>query len=99
MKRIVLAAMAAALVILWGVGEGQARDLGLRDALRAGGHVILLRHALAPGTGDPADFQLRDCTTQRNLSDEGRDQARRIGAAIKAATKLPLKVHSSQWCR
>ena len=49
----------------------------------AGSQVVLLRHALAPGTGDPASFTLGDCTTQRNLSEEGRAQARRIGARFR----------------
>lgn len=44
---------------------------------------VLLRHALAPGTGDPAGFRLGDCATQRNLSADGQDQARRIGAAFR----------------
>ena len=48
-------------------------------ALASGGCVALMRHALAPGTGDPPEFQVGDCTTQRNLSDDGRDQAGRIG--------------------
>ena len=49
-------------------------------ALRTGGHVALLRHAIAPGTGDPDNFVIRDCRSQRNLSDEGRAQAKRIGS-------------------
>ena len=51
----------------------------LWKVLASGGHVALLRHALAPGTGDPPEFRLGHCATQRNLSDEGRDQAVRIG--------------------
>ncbi len=63
-----------------------------------GTHAIM-RHAIAPGTGDPASFSLGDCTTQRNLDDKGRDQARAIGAAIRAAGVSVTKVLSSQWCR
>ena len=48
-------------------------------ALRAGGHVALLRHAIAQGIGDPDNFDIGDCKTQRNLSGEGRAQAKRIG--------------------
>ena len=56
--------------------EGEA---AVWEALRSGDHVIaLLRHAVAPGTGDPPDFTIGDCATQRNLSDEGRAQAQRI---------------------
>ncbi len=68
-----------------------------------GGGVVFLRHALAPGTGDPAGFRLGDCATQRNLSDEGRAQARALGdalgAAIRAAGVPVVRILSSQWCR
>jgi len=50
--------------------------------LAQGGVAIFLRHALAPGFGDPPTFKLGDCSTQRNLSDAGRQQARQIGAAL-----------------
>lgn len=62
-------------------------------------YVVLLRHAIAPGTGDPANFQLDDCSTQRNLSDAGRQQAREIGEAFRARNIPVAKVLSSQWCR
>lgn len=69
-------------------------------ALRAGGHVALMRHALAPGgAGDPPGFQLEDCATQRNLSAEGRAQAVAIGAAVKAAGVTFDRIVSSPWCR
>ncbi|TFF18088.1 histidine phosphatase family protein [Jiella endophytica] len=58
-----------------------------------------MRHAIAPGTGDPANFTLGDCSTQRNLSDEGRGQAERIGAALKANAVPIDTVLTSQWCR
>ena len=67
--------------------------------LAAGGHVIVMRHALAPGTGDPADFALGDCATQRNLSAAGREQARRIGAALREQGVRVDAVMSSRWCR
>ena len=63
------------------------------------GNVLLIRHALAPGFGDPHDFDLNDCSTQRNLDREGRDQAFRIGEKIKAAGIKFSKIYSSQWCR
>ena len=62
-------------------------------------YVVLLRHAIAPGTGDPATFQLNDCATQRNLSEAGRQQAREIGAAFRDRHIPVVKVLSSQWCR
>lgn len=61
--------------------------------------VLLLRHALAPGGGDPAGFDVNDCSTQRNLNDVGRDQARDIGRQVKALGLKPTGVWSSQWCR
>lgn len=76
-----------------------AEDTALWNALRSGGHAALLRHAIAPGTGDPPEFTLRDCGTQRNLSDEGRDQATRIGARFRANGIQKSGVFSSQWCR
>ncbi len=62
-------------------------------------YVVLLRHAIAPGTGDPANFKLDDCTTQRNLSEPGRQQARDIGEAFRRRDIPIAKVLSSQWCR
>ncbi|EAZ88241.1 histidine phosphatase family protein, partial [Crocosphaera chwakensis] len=62
-------------------------------------YVILFRHALAPGTGDPDNFQLDDCSTQRNLNEEGRQQAIRMGEELKRR-KIPVtRILSSQWCR
>lgn len=69
------------------------------DALDQPGAVAIMRHALAPGTGDPADFELDDCSTQRILSDAGRDQARRIGAAFRERGITFDRVLTSQWCR
>ncbi len=67
--------------------------------LRNGGQVVLLVHANAPGTGDPARFDIADCRTQRNLSDRGRQQARRIGALFAARAEPVEKVYSSRFCR
>ena len=63
------------------------------------GVVVLMRHALAPGGGDPAGFRLGDCRTQRNLSQAGRDQARRTGEAIVKSGVQVAAVLSSPWCR
>ena len=63
------------------------------------GNVLLISHALAPGFGDPQNFDLNDCSTQRNLDGEGREQAFRIGEKIKAARIKFSKIFSSQWCR
>ena len=67
--------------------------------LRTGGVVAAFRHALAPGTFDPPEFRLGVCSTQRNLSDEGREQARRTGEWFKARQLQPSRVLSSPWCR
>lgn len=68
-------------------------------ALARGGHVALMRHALAPGIGDPPDFRLSDCATQRNLSEAGREQARRIGEQFRERGIEVGEVRSSRWCR
>ena len=65
----------------------------------ADSEVIFLRHALAPGTGDPAHFQIDDCSTQRNLSAEGRQQAKAIGQELKDKGLTPTRILSSPWCR
>ncbi len=67
--------------------------------LRAGGVLIAFRHALAPGSFDPPGFQPGVCSTQRNLDDAGRAQARRIGQWFQAAGLQPARVRSSPWCR
>lgn len=73
-----------------------ANDLSL---LKQDGVVALMRHAIAPGTGDPARFELGDCSTQRNLDDRGRAQARRTGQALREAGVAFDHVWISQWCR
>ena len=74
--------------------------LSLDDyAANPDGHVLFIRHALAPGSGDPPHFKLEDCHTQRNLSAAGREQARQIGARLRAANLKISTILSSQWCR
>ena len=63
------------------------------------GRVLMLRHANAPGTGDPPEFKLEDCTTQRNLDAAGRAQAAALGARLAQAGILRASVYSSLWCR
>ena len=68
--------------------------------LRQGGHVVLMRHAVTtPGVGDPPGFRLDDCSTQRNLTDDGRLDAKRVGAAFRARGIVVENVLSSPWCR
>lgn len=68
-------------------------------AMSEPGHVILMRHANAPGTGDPANFTLDDCSTQRNLDARGREQARRIGVSLRDRGITDRPVYTSRWCR
>jgi phosphohistidine phosphatase SixA len=69
------------------------------NRLKAGGHILMIRHALAPGNGDPPNFKIGDCATQRNLDDTGRDQARSIGVWLRENGITSARVYSSQWCR
>ena len=59
----------------------------------------MIRHALAPGTGDPPNFKIGDCSTQRNLNETGRAQARKVGDWLRASGVSSARVYSSQWCR
>ncbi len=63
------------------------------------GHVLVVRHANAPGVGDPPGMVLGDCSTQRNLDERGRAQARALGARLRAAGVQSARVYASQWCR
>lgn len=83
---------------LWTGMEARAADAALA-ALRRGGVVVALRHALAPGTFDPPEFALGDCRTQRNLNGEGRRQARALGAWFTHQGVTPARVRTSPWCR
>ena len=67
--------------------------------LEDGGKLIFIRHAYAPGNGDPNNFNLNDCSTQRNLSKEGRKQAQLIGVFFNENKIQIDKVLSSEWCR
>lgn len=69
-------------------------------ALRAGGHVVLIRHASTiPGIGDPPHFSLADCSTQRTLSEAGRAESRRIGERFRSEGIKVDRVFTSPWCR
>jgi len=75
----------------------QASDLS--DKLQSADHVLLMRHTLAPGVGDPAHYTLNDCKTQRNLNEEGRKQAVAVGNWLKKQGVTTADVQSSAWCR
>ena len=95
-------ALALILLISLSIQPSFANELLIWDKLNtssAKGYVLLLRHSLAPGVGDPDNFKLGDCSTQRNLSQEGRDDAAEIGAWIKRQNVKIYRVESSRWCR
>jgi phosphohistidine phosphatase SixA len=70
------------------------------QTLKDGGHVVLIRHAITEaGIGDPPEFKLGDCRTQRNLSEQGRTDAKRIGEAFRSRGIPIADVLSSRWCR
>ena len=88
----------ALAVLLAGLPQAGATEAGWA-LLRQGGQVTFLVHANAPGSGDPANFDIDNCRTQRNLSDRGRQQARRIGALFAARAEPVELVYSSRYCR
>ena len=69
------------------------------ESLKEGGKIIFIRHAYAPGGGDPQNFNINDCSTQRNLSDEGINQSKLIGEFFKTNKIKIDKGLSSEWCR
>ena len=99
MLRLVAALPLAGLLTLAGRSSAARAERSAWDALAAGGHVALVRHADAPGTGDPPNFVLEDCSTQRNLSGAGQAQAARLGAAFRTHHVGVDRVLTSGWCR
>lgn len=97
------AALKAALLLSVLVASERAVEASDEDALweavRNGVAVAIMRHALAPGTGDPDNFVLGDCSTQRNLSDAGRRQATKIGDRFRENGIQMAHVFTSEWCR
>ncbi|SEM09848.1 Phosphohistidine phosphatase SixA [Roseovarius tolerans] len=87
------------LLFIWLAASATCVTAQGLDALKQPGVVALMRHALAPGTGDPAGFAVDDCNTQRNLDARGRDQARSTGDALRDAGVTFDQVWTSQWCR
>jgi broad specificity phosphatase PhoE len=86
----------AALLMILGCSTALADVLA---ELRQPGRVLLLRHANAPGFGDPQQFAIGDCASQRNLDAAGRAQARRLGERLRLLGVTEARVFSSQWCR
>ncbi|WP_341581462.1 histidine phosphatase family protein [Marinobacter metalliresistant] len=86
-------------LVLIATGTAKADEPDAWEALRDGQAVLMLRHALAPGTGDPANFDINDCSTQRNLNAMGREQARAWKPFLESHGITEARVFSSQWCR
>ena len=101
MKRL-LSTVIFTLILGFTAQSSFANELAIWDRLQGTtpkGYVLLIRHSLAPGVGDPANFRLNDCSTQRNLSDIGRQDARDIGAWLARRQIKIARVESSRWCR
>ena len=69
------------------------------ESLKEGGKLIFIRHALAPGNGDPENFELQNCSTQRNLNEIGIQQSKKIGLILKKNEIKIDNIYSSEWCR
>ncbi len=101
-RNTVAAVLIAALTATLFTAPTHAKELAIWDQLQGTnpkGYVLLMRHALAPGVGDPENFNVNDCSTQRLLSDEGRQDARDIGQWLQRREVKILRVESSRWCR
>ncbi len=101
MKRFSLAIITALLTALLGQ-SAMANEEAIWDKLQGTnpkGYVLLLRHTIAPGVGDPENFKLNDCSTQRNLSQLGRQDAKAVGDWLKRRDIKISRVESSRWCR
>ena len=101
-RRAAVAARAVLLVVLLALAASRpaVADEPVWAVLAGGGQVVLIRHAITtPGVGDPPGMRLDDCDTQRNLTDEGRRHARRVGEAVRAHGVPIDRVLSSPWCR
>lgn len=90
--------LAASLILLVSATVAEATEAGWA-LLRNGGHVVLLRHAMTTGSSEPANFDIGDCKTQRNLSERGRQQARKMGALFAARAAETERVLASRYCR
>ena len=74
-------------------------EVQVLENLKKGGNLIFIRHAYAPGGGDPDNFDIADCSTQRNLSNSGKEQSKKIGIFFEQ-NQIPVdQVISSEWCR
>lgn len=88
-----------AVFVLVTSGHSSVNTVGWALLNEGSYYVVLVRHADAPGNGDPDSFRLDDCSTQRNLSERGRDEARALGAVFRERGIRVAKVVTSRWCR
>lgn len=86
-------------VLLFAQSKLAVAQSELAIKLQDGAHVLLMRHADAPGYGDPKNYQISECSTQRNLGDLGRKQAKATGDWLSKQGIQQAKVYSSPWCR
>ena len=96
-KRLLVSLVLLLLIPTTSLSSQNDQQLWL--SLKQPNHFAFMRHANAPGTGDPQDFTLGKCETQRNLSSEGRKQAQRIGEQFRNNGITQARIYSSQWCR
>lgn len=99
MKRFSMLTALFTFLILTLSASVHADDAVGLNLLKSGNHFAMMRHAIAPGFGDPSNFKLRDCSTQRNLSQEGLEQSVRIGERFRKVGISEAQVYTSQWCR
>jgi len=81
------------------LAASQFSHAGLKEDLETGPYVLMMRHADAPGYSDPDGYNLNDCSTQRNLGEAGKTQAKMIGQWLKTQGLESAQVFSSPWCR
>jgi len=101
MRRLI-ASLIFSLIFTLAAQASFAKELAIWDKLQGTspkGYVLLLRHSLAPGVGDPENFKVNDCSTQRNLSEVGRQDAQDVGAWLARRQIKIARVESSRWCR
>ena len=101
MRRLI-ASLIFSLIFTLSAQASFANELAIWDKLQGTapkGYVLLLRHSLAPGVGDPENFKVNDCSTQRNLSEVGRQDAQDVGAWLARRQIKIARVESSRWCR
>ena len=99
MRSVCLFAVILVGLIMLSALNSSADNNEIITRLSAGGHILMVRHAVAPGSGDPDNFRIGDCSTQRNLNETGRAQARSIGNWLRHKGVASARVYSSQWCR